>query len=65
MSRKVGGAVTRNKVKRWLREAVRSEESQLCGVHDVVIIAHPSAAKTDLATLTGELADCFAKVGTC
>lgn len=43
VSRKVGGAVVRNKVKRWIREAVRHERSRVAGV-DVVFIARSVAA---------------------
>lgn len=63
VSRKVGGAVTRNRVKRWLREAVRSEVACLHGVHDVVIIAHPRAAQAGLLRLQAQVAQTLTKVG--
>jgi ribonuclease P protein component len=63
VSRKVGGAVRRNKVKRWLREAIRSESARLHGVHDVVIIAHPSAATAGLQRLQAQVAQTLSKVG--
>ena len=63
VSRKVGGAVTRNKVKRWLREAVREEAGRLSGVHDLVIIAHPSAAQAGLQRLQMQVAETFERVG--
>ena len=44
VSRKVGGAVERNAVKRGLREAFWSFDSTLPRDHDFVLVARPDAA---------------------
>ena len=53
-SRRVGGAVTRNRAKRLLREAARTLawRDEL----DVVLIARAACATSDLTTVTAELA---------
>lgn len=43
VSRRVGNAVVRNRVKRWLREALRRQQAGVGG-HDVVVIARSAAA---------------------
>ena len=45
VSRKVGGAVERNKVKRMLRESFARVEPTLRDGQDVVLVARPSAAE--------------------
>jgi ribonuclease P protein component len=54
-SRKVGPAVTRNRVRRRLREALRSRLPGWRLGFDAVLIVRQAAAEADYATLTGAL----------
>jgi ribonuclease P protein component len=53
ISKRVGNAVTRNRVKRRLREVLRL--SALTEGHDIVIVARPAAAEADFQDLKTEL----------
>ena len=44
VSRKVGGAVVRNRVKRWIRECFRRRRSEFPAQVDLVVVARPAAA---------------------
>lgn len=55
VSRRVGNAVVRNRVKRWLREGLRHRYPEISGHWDVVVIAHPSAAAADQAEISRQL----------
>jgi ribonuclease P protein component len=44
ISRKVGGAVTRNRLKRQLREIFSSLAAELQSDHDYVLVARPGVA---------------------
>jgi ribonuclease P protein component len=44
VSRKVGGAVLRNRLKRWIRECYRRRRLELPRGFDLVVVARPAAA---------------------
>lgn len=55
VGKRVGGAVTRNLVKRRLREAMRRRLRLLAAGWDLVVVARPAAAATSAAQLADEL----------
>ncbi len=57
VSRKVGGAVLRNKVKRWVRETCRRMQRDVPEGFDLVIVARPSAATAGYEPTVLELAN--------
>lgn len=52
VGRRVGKAVWRNRIKRWMREAVRTYHPRLQQGYDIVLIARGRMAEPDLSYAT-------------
>ncbi len=63
VSRRVGNAVVRNRVKRWVREFSRQNMGLWPRSWDFVVIARPSAGRLEHAEADAELRGFFAHLG--
>ena len=63
VNKRVGDAVTRNLVKRRLREAARHRLASLASGWDLVVTARPSAVTAEYAELAAELDHLFTRAG--
>jgi ribonuclease P protein component len=65
VSRRVGTAVVRNRVKRRLGEALRARYAGLPGGHDLVLVARPAIARASWIELNAALDRTLARAGLC
>jgi ribonuclease P protein component len=63
VSRKVGGAVARNRVKRWVRDCFRRARGAFPASFDLVVVARPGAADAGHGTVCRELRALAARFG--
>jgi len=60
-SKRLGKAVTRNRVRRLLREAARLSHPNLHQGFDIVVVAHPKAVGQSLETIQAAMHDLFVR----
>jgi len=65
VSKKVGSAVVRNKVKRRIKECFRKVEGKIPKPHDIVIVARPRCAESEFSDILKDLEKLVIESGLC
>jgi ribonuclease P protein component len=65
VSAKLGNAVTRNRVRRRVKEAYRLQEGRFANGFDIVVVARSKAVDAEFTALQNELARLGGKLGVC
>ncbi|HVT08710.1 MAG TPA: ribonuclease P protein component [Polyangia bacterium] len=63
VSKKVGGAVARNRVKRWVRDCFRRARGQFPPTVDLVVVARPGSADAGHEAICRELRSLASRFG--
>jgi ribonuclease P protein component len=63
VSRRVGKAAVRNRVRRRIREALRARHANIASGHDVVVVARPASATASWADLCAAVDRLLAHAG--
>lgn len=64
-SKKIGGAVTRNRAKRQLREIARNIKEKIKGNYDIVVVARPAIKECLYKNLEKDFLVVMKKAGLC
>ena len=61
VSKKIGGAVVRNRIKRLIRESYRLIELEFNAYYDIIIVARSKCAESDYKSIYGTIKRLFKK----
>jgi len=62
VGRRLGKAVERNRLKRWLREIIRRNRAAIVNGFDVVVLVRPQARDADFSSITSDFLDLLARL---